>query len=227
MENGYMDLTEDGMPVRKDDGTWLVNVRYEDWNASIADRPRFSANVFGKVVCKSRRLWFKPLPASQHTATGFFRAGPARRAPQESYNSCGLKTPDARCISRWVTPPPTNPPHTECLRTLAQIGDQRTAMFPVTFALHITLLREHNICCDTTAPSLGYEGDEARVLAALKIKTRGSRCYRWEPESHFTSTVVIPTAGWRIGGRGLMNGHPPQNKIIHTYIYIYIYSFQN
>ncbi|CAM9989804.1 unnamed protein product, partial [Ascophyllum nodosum] len=63
MENGYMNLTEDGMPVQNDDGTWLI-------------------------------------------------------------------------------------------------GDQRTAAFPVTFALHIILLREHNICCDTIAPSLGYEGDE-------------------------------------------------------------------
>ena len=33
MENGYMNLTEDGMPVRNDDGTWLVSVRYEDRDA--------------------------------------------------------------------------------------------------------------------------------------------------------------------------------------------------
>ena len=33
MENGYMNLAEDGMPVRNDDGTWLVSVRYEDRSA--------------------------------------------------------------------------------------------------------------------------------------------------------------------------------------------------
>ena len=33
MENGYMNLTEDGMPVKNDDGTWLVSVRYKDPNA--------------------------------------------------------------------------------------------------------------------------------------------------------------------------------------------------
>ena len=41
-----------------------------------------------------------------------------------------------------------------------QIADQRTADFPVTFALHIVLLLEHNRCCVDVAPTLGFEGDE-------------------------------------------------------------------
>ncbi|CAM9534507.1 unnamed protein product [Ascophyllum nodosum] len=40
------------------------------------------------------------------------------------------------------------------------IADQRTAKFPVTFALHIMLLLDHNRCCVEVAPGLGYEGDE-------------------------------------------------------------------
>lgn len=40
-------------------------------------------------------------------------------------------------------------------------------MFPVTFALHTMLLREHNACCNTTAPELGYEGDEVRVFIGM------------------------------------------------------------
>lgn len=41
-----------------------------------------------------------------------------------------------------------------------QVADQRTARFPVTFALHVVLLLEHNRCCVEFAPTLGYEGDE-------------------------------------------------------------------
>eukprot|EP00752_Nemacystus_decipiens_P002581 g2416.t2 len=40
------------------------------------------------------------------------------------------------------------------------IADQRTARFPVTFALHVVLLREHNRCCVEIAPAQGFEGDE-------------------------------------------------------------------
>ncbi|CAM9394854.1 unnamed protein product, partial [Laminaria digitata] len=40
------------------------------------------------------------------------------------------------------------------------IPDQRTARFPVTFALHVMLLLEHNRCCIDDAPDDGYEGDE-------------------------------------------------------------------
>lgn len=42
------------------------------------------------------------------------------------------------------------------------MADQRPAKFPVTFALHIMLLAEHNRCCVDVAPELGYEGDEVR-----------------------------------------------------------------
>ncbi|CAM9319824.1 unnamed protein product, partial [Pylaiella littoralis] len=40
------------------------------------------------------------------------------------------------------------------------IADQRTARFPVTFALHTVLLLEHNRCCADVAPRSGFEGDE-------------------------------------------------------------------
>ncbi|CAM9150376.1 unnamed protein product [Ectocarpus sp. 12 AP-2014] len=40
------------------------------------------------------------------------------------------------------------------------IADQRTARFPVTFALHVVLLREHNRCCVEIAPGEGAETDE-------------------------------------------------------------------
>ncbi|CAM9513650.1 unnamed protein product, partial [Ectocarpus sp. 13 AM-2016] len=40
------------------------------------------------------------------------------------------------------------------------IADQRSAQFPVTFALHVMLLLEHNRCCIDIAPSEGFEGDE-------------------------------------------------------------------
>ncbi|CAN0025010.1 unnamed protein product [Ectocarpus sp. 6 AP-2014] len=40
------------------------------------------------------------------------------------------------------------------------IADQRSAQFPVTFALHVMLLLEHNRCCMDIAPSEGFEGDE-------------------------------------------------------------------
>ncbi|CAB1101232.1 unnamed protein product [Ectocarpus sp. CCAP 1310/34] len=40
------------------------------------------------------------------------------------------------------------------------IADQRTARFPLTFALHIVLLLEHNRCCVDVAPGLNYTGDE-------------------------------------------------------------------
>ncbi|CAM9869802.1 unnamed protein product, partial [Ectocarpus sp. 12 AP-2014] len=40
------------------------------------------------------------------------------------------------------------------------IADQRTARFPVTFALHAVLLREHNRCCVEIAPGEGAETDE-------------------------------------------------------------------
>ncbi|CAM9704645.1 unnamed protein product, partial [Ectocarpus fasciculatus] len=40
------------------------------------------------------------------------------------------------------------------------IADQRTARFPVTFALHVVLLLEHNRCCVEIAPGEGAETDE-------------------------------------------------------------------
>ncbi|CAM9852240.1 unnamed protein product, partial [Ectocarpus sp. 8 AP-2014] len=40
------------------------------------------------------------------------------------------------------------------------IADQRTARFPLTFALHVVLLLEHNRCCVDVAPALNYTGDE-------------------------------------------------------------------
>eukprot|EP00752_Nemacystus_decipiens_P001683 g1633.t1 len=40
------------------------------------------------------------------------------------------------------------------------IADQRTATFPVTFALHIILLLEHNRCCVEVAPDNDFVGDE-------------------------------------------------------------------
>eukprot|EP00903_Cladosiphon_okamuranus_P015565 g14370.t1 len=40
------------------------------------------------------------------------------------------------------------------------IADQRSAKYPVTFALHILLLLEHNRCCVEVAPANGFEGDE-------------------------------------------------------------------
>lgn len=48
-----------------------------------------------------------------------------------------------------------------------QIADQRSAQFPVTFALHIVLLLEHNRCCTEIAPEHGYEGDEVSAGEAL------------------------------------------------------------
>eukprot|EP00904_Undaria_pinnatifida_P011027 jgi/Undpi1/7054/HiC_scaffold_21.g09528.m1 len=45
------------------------------------------------------------------------------------------------------------------------IPDQRTARFPVTFALHIMLLKEHNRCCAEVAPVKGFEEDEETYLA--------------------------------------------------------------
>ncbi|CAM9820602.1 unnamed protein product, partial [Ectocarpus sp. 4 AP-2014] len=40
------------------------------------------------------------------------------------------------------------------------MADQRPAQYPVTFALHIMLLLEHNRCCVEVAPENGFEGDE-------------------------------------------------------------------
>ncbi|CBJ27734.1 peroxidase [Ectocarpus siliculosus] len=40
------------------------------------------------------------------------------------------------------------------------IADQRTARFPLTFALHVVLLLEHNRCCVDVAPALNYTSDE-------------------------------------------------------------------
>lgn len=48
-----------------------------------------------------------------------------------------------------------------------QIADQRTAEYPVTFALHVVLLLEHNRCCSEIAPDLGYEGDEVCFMFDL------------------------------------------------------------
>ena len=41
-----------------------------------------------------------------------------------------------------------------------QIADQRTARYPVTFALHIALLLEHNRCCVDVAPANDFVGDQ-------------------------------------------------------------------
>lgn len=41
-----------------------------------------------------------------------------------------------------------------------QIADQRSAKYPVTFALHIALLLEHNRCCVEVAPANGFEEEE-------------------------------------------------------------------
>lgn len=49
-----------------------------------------------------------------------------------------------------------------------QIADQRTAAFPVTFALHTMLLLEHNRCCTEVAPELGYSTDEVRWRNVLQ-----------------------------------------------------------
>lgn len=43
---------------------------------------------------------------------------------------------------------------------MRKIADQRTAKFPVTLALHIVLILEHNRCCVDIAPAIGFEGDE-------------------------------------------------------------------
>lgn len=47
-----------------------------------------------------------------------------------------------------------------------QIADQRTARYPVTFALHVSFLREHNRCCVEVAPDLGFSGDEVGRLGS-------------------------------------------------------------
>lgn len=43
---------------------------------------------------------------------------------------------------------------------VCQIADQRTARYPVTFALHIALLLEHNRCCVDVAPANDFVGDQ-------------------------------------------------------------------
>ena len=53
---------------------------------------------------------------------------------------------------------------------LLKIADQRTARFPVTFALHIVLLLEHNRCCVEVAPGLGYEGDEVSAVVGIRVR---------------------------------------------------------
>ena len=50
-----------------------------------------------------------------------------------------------------------------------QIPDQRTARFPVTFALHIMLLKEHNRCCAEVAPVKGFEKDEVGEIRLSSI----------------------------------------------------------
>eukprot|EP00904_Undaria_pinnatifida_P011031 jgi/Undpi1/7058/HiC_scaffold_21.g09532.m1 len=107
------------------------------------------------------------------------------------------------------------------------IPDQRTARFPVTFALHIMLLKEHNRCCGEVAPGNGFEEDEEIYLACRGwtiavfqhmtaddyiIRLFGGTVYDLAEERTTTTTTGIdtaenPTRRWR-GRRTLPDDQP-------------------
>eukprot|EP00904_Undaria_pinnatifida_P011028 jgi/Undpi1/7055/HiC_scaffold_21.g09529.m1 len=107
------------------------------------------------------------------------------------------------------------------------IPDQRTARFPVTFALHIMLLKEHNRCCVEVAPDNGFEEDEETYLACrgwtiaifqhmtaddYTIRLFGGTIYDLAADESTTTTTSSDTADnpsrrWR-GRRRLPDDQP-------------------
>lgn len=56
-----------------------------------------------------------------------------------------------RCISACMLP---------TCGPLLQVADDRPTRFPVTFALQVVMLREHNRCCGSLASEWGPSDDE-------------------------------------------------------------------